>query len=209
MDPEKIISYEIGYLGYFFNNSLEIDVRFAREEIEDVIDRTKTGTRLSDTDPRFAYANYGEIDIDSVEMQLTYKPASHAFFKLNASYAEADGYNASKLTVDGLPEKAGYNVDEHVPTWTTGALFSYKFSNNLRTSIQYNYVDAYKTEGDGSDLGRMESTDIKIAKTFDLDGSYIDISGIVRNISDNDYEDFNDNNLVGMETYFQIKLGLD
>ena len=41
LDPEEMTSFEIGYLGHFFNNKLELDIRLARERISNIIDNPK------------------------------------------------------------------------------------------------------------------------------------------------------------------------
>ncbi len=214
IDPEENISTEIGYLGRFLNNKLEVDLRLAWENIYNMIDSRKTdddapGFDIT-VDPRFRYLNYGSADIDSAELQLTYRPNNKTFFNINTSYADASGYYAYKVDYEsGKPIRTEYNQDEQVPLWTSGALFSHRFTNGIKTSLQYNYVDPYQTQGDGDDLDAFESTDIKIAKTFKFNGTEVALTATVKNIFDEEYQDFENDNLVGRETYFQIKLGLD
>lgn len=222
LDPEKIEVFEVGYLAHFFDGRLSADLRFSKERITDVIDRTKTdtvcdtsiprvrGKRRSDI-PRFRFINYGDADIDSVELELKAHFTKQTFLQAHASYANA--YGAAAATSDPFSNSvfcaSSRVVPESVPLVTTGLLMSHQFSNSFKASAQYNFVEAYETGGSGDYIENMESFDLKFLKTIKVGNNPIELSATVKNVFDNAYEEFDEDNLVGMETYFQIKLGLN
>ncbi|MEJ2214880.1 MAG: hypothetical protein P8Y20_12695, partial [Gammaproteobacteria bacterium] len=138
-----------------------------------------------------------------------YKPSRKTLINFFVGIANTDGYRADRLDTNKQPLEKDY-LDSNVPYRTAGALIAHKLDSGLRLSLQYNYVDAYKSEGDGDDLENFESIDFKLSKEFLLSNDEkIEFNGIIRNVGDNTYQDFTDDNLVGLETYFQVKLSLN
>lgn len=220
LDPERMTSFELGYRGSYFNNNLDIDVRLAKEKIEDIIDGPRT---ISGSDtlvyPAYRWMNYGETDIESIELQIKYKPTEKSFVNLHVSHANADGFKPARATNETgdtascspiTPDVClNEPVDIRVPLLTTGILASHQFDGGINISSQYTYHDAYLTGGDGDKLNTpLESIDIKISKEWKISSNRLRASAIVRNISDEFYEDFANDNLVGREAYFQLEIGL-
>lgn len=216
LDPERIDSLELGYLGNFFDNRLTVDLRFAWETIDDVIDTRKTvGGKRNPALPRWRSLNYGQVDTESAEIDIFYKPVSSTFFKLSAGYANSWGERAYALESAQnpvppipFPGAVGDGVYLFVPKLTTSALVSHEFKNRLTLSAQYSFVESYTTGGNGDNLERLESIDLKLRKPFNFNGVPVEVSAIVKNIADNDYEDFANENLVGLESFVSLKVDL-
>jgi outer membrane receptor protein involved in Fe transport len=172
--------------------------------------------------PQFRWDNYGEVDIDSAELQLTIKPTDKSFFILHASYANTYGFKANRYTdftgdtancPPGPPINAISCSDEpmdiNTPLLTTGILVSHQFENGLSASSQYNFHEAYRTGGDGDVLNTpFETLDIKLTKEWSINDNLVKASLTVKNIADEYYEDFENDNLVGREAYFQLETTL-
>ena len=230
LEPELMTSYELGYHGLFFDDKLNIDIRLAKEKIEDIIEGTKTNNGKNDPFiPRFRWLNYGQADIDSAELQLSYRPSEKSLLMLHASYANISGYKSERYTDftgdtsdcpdydnDGNgdpPVNANSCLDEtldrNTPQLTTGILVSHRFDNGVSISSQYNFHEAYLTSGKGDVLNTpFETVDIKFSKTWSINKTDIKASLIVRNIANEYYEDFENDNLVGREAYFQLEAAL-
>jgi len=222
LDPESMTSFELGYRGLFFDKKLDIDIRLAREKIQDIIEATQTYSGADAWDkPRFRWFNYGEAEIDSVELQLNYRPDANNLLRLHASYANTDGFKGGRYTdIEPFAPCRGdtplnaiscqnEQLDLDTPLLTTGFLFWHRFDNGLSVSSQYSYHDAYLTGGDGDYLNTpFETLDIKISKTWSINNNDIRASLIVRNIADEYYEDFENDNLVDREAYFQLEAAL-
>ena len=219
LDPEQIDSYEIGYLGKYFNDRLAIDLRLAREDITDVIYTRKTktqagvnGKRNPDV-PEYMSLNYGETDIESAELGISIKPDRKTLMVFNVGYSNSWGYRPNTLIYDGSPTPVDVlatdqNIDEFVPNLTTSVLLSREIFAGAYISAQYSYVDPYTTAGEGDDLDRHESADLKYQQSFKSSSTPIDVWITVKNITDNAYEDFANENLVGREVWGGIKIGL-
>jgi len=207
LKAEKIESYEIGYLGQFYKNKIQLDLRLSKEFITDNIDlrKTKNGKR-SDQIVRHRFLNYGELEIDSVELELRVKPSKKTQIIASASYANAYGYYANTTNDNGTVNKTVYNAYRYVPLLSTGILASHQFDNQLNASMQYNFVEAYTTYGAGDDLDALETFDIKLSKSFKFNKNPIKVTTTIKNIFDNDYQDFDESNLVGMEAYLELKM---
>ncbi|MGD2118849.1 MAG: TonB-dependent receptor [Chromatiales bacterium] len=204
IEPERMRAFEIGYLGYFLDHTFEIDVKLGKEWLDNIITRPKTGLDAppSIANPRFQFDNYGEVEIETLEIQTSYRPRNGTLLHAALSYTDAKGY-----TYDihlGRNEK----LDNTVPLVTSALLVSHQFPRNFTASAQYAYVRDYESGGDGDDLKALESVDVKLSKKFRLEQNEIKLSFVVRNIRDNPYQDFTNENLVGMESFFTIELGL-
>jgi len=231
LEPELMTSFEIGYRGNFFDNKLDIDIRLAKEKIEDIIESAKTNTGDTDafrqTRPHFRWENYGEVEIDSAELQIHYRPTEKSFLVFHASYTNADGFKADRYTdfngdttlcpegdPAGDPPENAYScldetMDRNTPQLTTGVLVSHQFENDLSISSQYSFHEVYRTGGDGDLLlTPFETLDIKVSKKWSINKNDIKASLIVRNIANEYYEDFENDNLVGREAYFQLEAAL-
>ena len=212
IQPEKMESIELGYLGYFFQNSLTVDLRLARETISDVINSPKTVNGKRDLIiPRFRYMNYGLIKIDSAEAAFTLKPDNKTLIKAYGAYANAYG-NYAKESNDDLstfvPVNVKDNADEYVPIFSSGVLISRKINDRLNISAQYNYVDEYTTSGEGDAIERFETFDVKLTQSFQAADIPSQLILTIKNLFDNPYQDFDIDNEVGLEAYIELKMEL-
>ena len=208
LEAEKIESYEIGYLGQFYKNIIQLHLRLSKEFITDNIDlrKTKNGKR-SDQIVRLRLLNYGELEIDSIELELRVKPSKKTQIIASASYANAYGNYSQQTDNDkNISIADNPNAYRYVPLLSTGILASHQFDNQLNASMQYNFVEAYTTYGAGDDLDALETFDIKLSKSFKFNKNPIKVTTTIKNIFDNDYQDFDESNLVGMEAYLELKM---
>lgn len=210
---EEMTSLELGYLGEFFNKKLSIDLRLAYEEIRDGIDenrktRNPTGKRNLNV-PEFRTVNYSYVDIESAEMAVTFKPNKRTYFQAIAGYANAYGLWAKETlgNVNALNKAAV--LDLYVPQLSSGVLVSHDFSDTLSISTQYNWVETHFAGGAGDEVDAMETWDLKVRKTLQGFGKPLEIIATVKNVKDNDYQDFDIDNLIGMETYIELKMDFD
>ena len=148
IEPESMQALEIGYLGYFFDRKLEIDVKLGKEWLDNLITRPKTGLDAppSIANPRFQFDNYGEVKIKSLEIQASYRPRETSLLRAALSYADTKGY-----TYDihlGRNEK----LDFDVPLITSSVLVAQRLPKAISVSAQYAYVRDYASGGDGDQL---------------------------------------------------------
>jgi iron complex outermembrane receptor protein len=213
LDPERIDSVELGYFGSFFEKKLLVDIRLAWEEITDVLEVRKTGgfgKRRIDY-PQWRLMNYGESDTESAEIDIFYKPTDKTFLKISSAYANTFGYRASQydyLSNSVDPADIDYVAHKYTPQLSNSALVSHTFDNGFAVSAQYAFVEAYTTGGLGDPLEALETIDLKLRKSFKIDQRPVEFSAIIKNIADAEYEDFANENLVGLEAYVGIKVGL-
>ena len=80
LQPERILSREIGYVGYWRPARLELDVRLFQDKIDDFIGQQKAdyvpdpGSIISGNE--FQYENLGSVWSHGGEFQLRWRPTA-------------------------------------------------------------------------------------------------------------------------------------
>lgn len=212
---EQMTSLEIGYLGRFFNNRMNIELRLAHEEIRDAIDTRKTsggptgrGKRNINL-PEFRTLNYAWVDLQSAELAVSIRPSNSTFFKAHAAYTNTEGVWPYQVDIYSNTSVFDGPLELFVPQLTTGILVSHQFPNRLRLSAQYAFVEAYFAGGAGDNLDAMETLDLKLAKEFTVGGQDIEVLATIKNIADSPYQDFDRDNVVRLESFVQVKMDLN
>lgn len=173
---EKLTSHEVGYLGSFFNKTLNLDIRLFDEDMFNLIDErvslyndiqslseeSNTGLSNSIGTNQITLENFGETQIDKnvidnvedlrlkgLEWQLQYKPSNKFLLNVNHTYIDSSGlgWYGIKVDEDTLTWKENViALDKAVPEKMLNVLASYKLNNGVRLSGSYHYKSDYKSE---------------------------------------------------------------
>lgn len=206
LDPERIRSYELGYVGRFPRHGLDLDLKLFREESRDLI----FDPRASVYEQPFAvldgvvepllYENAGHVDTVGAEAQVTYRPDPATRLSLQYGYAEAEGRFKSRN------DPTEYRtLDDQVPRHTASALLSHTFPDRLEASVAWYYTSAVEWAGDGGWVPGLDRMDVRLAQGFDAGGRGGEVELIVHNLL-GEYPSFSEENRFGMRGYLRVSL---
>lgn len=204
VDPEQIISRELGYLGKFGN--LQLDVRAFSDRINDVIrfDQRTDFTApvntillnpLLDIDVNSAN-NRGSAAVEGLEWQANWAFTSKTKLMLNHAYIHI------RETQDGL--KVEY-IDS-APRNTVSALITHRVNQNWDASFAYYQTSEVHSLGDGNRVDLARRTDARLARQFNSGRWKGEVSAVVENLFNEHYEDFADYNTLKRRGRINLRL---
>ena len=202
VDPERIISREIGYIGKI--GKLQLDARLFSDRITDVIrfkQRTDftlpSGVLLLNPNDVDAGINKGSAAVEGLELQTRWQIADSTNLLLNHSHIRI------RETQDGLKR----NFTKSMPVNTLTALLTHNFGHGWDASLAY-YQSSESTQlGDGDPVDLTRRTDLRVAHQFRSGAWGGEVSAVVENLFDNHYQEFADYNT--LERRARINLRLD
>lgn len=205
-DAETITSTEIGFIGYWMNRNLFLDIKIFRELTEDVIHSLK--------DPAIAQPfinipqtvrvvdNDGTLEVEGVEMQVKYQLGAKDFISLQ--YANMDATSTLLRLTDSTDLWA--DVELSVPENTFSALASHSFPGGYEASIAFYSISDMRWLSDGDLIDKYQRWDLRLAKHWKVGKNRLKGEFIVHNIGD-DYFTFRDENI--FETRFFARFSMD
>ncbi|HKJ77464.1 MAG TPA: TonB-dependent receptor, partial [Gammaproteobacteria bacterium] len=208
LDPERIRSYELGYVGTFPEAGLSVDLKVFEEEIRDFIidpraeDYAQPYAVLDGVIEPLIYENAGRVDTVGAEAQITYRPGRDTRLSLQYGYARTTGrYKGQNNPVDYR------DISGQVPTDTASALLSHRFPDHLDASLAYYTISEMEWAGDGDELPGYERLDVRLAQGLGRDGRAGTAELIVQNLLD-EYPEFSEDNRFGMRGYLRVTFKL-
>lgn len=209
LSAERIVSYELGYLGRWPRQHLTLDVKLFHDKLEDRIANPKNYPYPSDPfdGKTFLHTNSGTLSINGAEIALTYRPANRSMLGVNFAYARAKG-TALNAYVDGTTGVPSYeDLGEDVPRRTLSAFAMHRLPGLVDVSATYYRVSRMKWLGDGDRLDTQDRLDVRIAKQLRGNGLQTTVALVVQNALD-EYLEFRDENVFDTHAYVELTLGL-
>jgi iron complex outermembrane receptor protein len=207
LEPEEIISYEIGYLGNFPAINTTVDIRGFREEISALIAEARDYS-IPNPVPIFSGVfsslNSGWLEIEGAEIQVQFHPTPDSL--IHAGYSRMHAAGREVKSIDALG-----NIDEYrdtgkqVPEESFSILASHRFPYGIQTSAAYYYMGRLKWGGDGHNLPSYDRLDLRLAKKFQSRGAAGEITLIFQNVDSRHFE-FSEENLSEERVYLQLGL---
>jgi iron complex outermembrane recepter protein len=201
VDPEQIISREIGYLGKFGN--LQLDTRIFSDRITDVIrfnERTDftvpADVLLLNPTNVDAAINSGSAKVEGLELQANWKIGSKTNLLLNHSHIRI------RETQDGLER----NFIKSMPVNTLTALLNHDFKNGWDASLAYYQTSETTQLGDGDPVDLIRRTDVRLARKFNAGRFTGEVSAVIENLFNDHYEEFADYNTLKRRGRVNLRL---
>lgn len=208
--PERIVSYELGYLGQIPDYKTTVDAKLFHDKIEDRIQSPKKYPYPADlSDGRtFLFLNSGALSVNGFETTLTYRPEKRSLLKLNWAYARAKGsalnsFQDSLNVTDWEYEDLG----EDVPTHAYSVFGMHRLPRQVDISALYSRVSRMKWLGDGDRLRAQDRLDLRVAKHFQAGGGDHSVALVFQNVLD-EYLEFRDENVFDTRAYVELTVGL-
>ncbi len=196
LDPERIVSWEVGFACHHPEYALDFDVRVHHDEIRDYIWAIKTpGTASQD------FTNVGRADIDGIETQVEWRPTPawrlqlmHALndIKVNIRNDDIAPGDADELTDD---------LEDSVPDQVLGALAAWRPATGWELSGGWYYSEAVNWLDAGATTSPMRRLDLKLARELPFPDGRLRLSVTGQNIAE-DHQDFDDRNVRDERIFF-------
>lgn len=197
--PEQIESHELGYLGNFHHLGLTLDMKVFHEEVKDMIAGVAdTGTPNNTV----FYTNNGSFNVHGFEVGLRWDPTPRSLLHISYSSLNTYGMRLNKINPTEYRQLVGW-----APDLTMSLLASHEFTNGIKLSTAYYYMEGFTWSGDGDQVGTNRRWDIKISKHFELDRADGEVSLIFQNIGpDNNFKDYRNENIWTDRIFMQASL---
>ena len=185
LDSEKFQTYELGYIGYWFDNKLSLDYRLFREYLDDGIKYVKYPN--NDINSKFRLLENTESNRTSgYETQIQWRP--DISWLISAQYHNARSENNLRST-DHI---ASLLVSKQLP-------FNWQISGTFYHQSEIKWLR-------GTRVPSWHRYDLKVSKSWQLNGADIDLALIVQNISDEEYLEYQAGNQFEQMTFVNLKV---
>jgi len=198
LDPERILSREIGYLGQWPTARLEMDVRLFDDDIDDFI-----GDAAVDVYPdairtkEFQYANRGSVHSRGGEIQLRWRPLPT--FDMSAYFAHV-------LLSSDFPEiNVGKDIPMSAPRNSWGLLARYLPGGGWESSLMVQGAGDIKWLQDGDLTEGFTRVDVRLARRWNWQGNELEAAVVGQNLLD-DYTEFRDTNIFSRRVYGSLSM---
>lgn len=191
VNPEQIISKEIGYLGKV--GGLSVDARLFYDMISQHIDRADTPfvtppgfllvTPLEDID---GAVNRGNAEVNGFEMQVNWQLATRTSLLFNFAH----------VRIRQTKAKLARDFESSMPSNTVSALLTHQFNRNWDGSLAYYQTSEATLLGDGGNVDLIRKCDARLARKFKTKKWSGEFSAVIENLFNSRYQEFADYNTV-------------
>ncbi len=198
VNPERILSKEIGYLGQMGN--LNVDARLFDDEIRDVLNTKRMTLTLPPTIvlagqlPRI-YFNGTDAQVRGFETQIKYRLFKQTQIIANYAHVKISGDKT-------LPTDFTISMPEN----TFSALITHQFDSNWDASYAFYQTGAVSALGDGAPVGLNRRSDVRLARKFVVNRASGEVSLAVENLFNEHYHEYALYNTLGRRAVINCNL---
>ncbi len=187
LQPEKVMSREIGYIGHVRPLNLHIDARLFDDKVRKLV-----GSKDVDPGPgkTFQADNMDHADIRGADIQLHWQP--HQSFDLILNYA--------RVHIDSNEP----DIEQSAPRNNFSALGIWRLANGWEASAAVYKVGFMKWLDDGDETAGFTRVDARLAKRWKWQGHQAELSLVGQNLGGGRYEEFRDNNQFDRRAYIGL-----
>lgn len=159
VQPEKLKSIELGYVGRLSDYRLTFDVRLFREQLDDFIVARLPSQRHRETGKRARdYLNYTDLLVTGGEYQIRWKPAGDTELWLNQTFTETKWDNVNYQISD----------ERRPPRHHTTIAWFQRLTQQLELSVIHERLGGMTWRYDRDWMPFSYRTDVRLARTFRL-----------------------------------------
>jgi iron complex outermembrane recepter protein len=193
LDPERILSREIGYVGQWPKARLEMDVRLFDDDIDDFIGDAAVDVYPDAVRPKeFQYANRGSVHSRGGEVQLRWRPLP--VFDVSAYFAHV------LLSTDFPDVNVGRDLPQSAPRNSWGLLARYLPGGGWEGSLFVQGAGDMKWIEDGDLTEGFTRVDARLARRWKWQGNEIEAALVGQNLG-GDYSEFREPNIFESRFY--------
>jgi iron complex outermembrane receptor protein len=190
LDPERILTKELGYIGHMRSLNLSVDARVFCDRVRKLI-----GTDDIDPTPAkiFQSINKNEANIRGADVQLRWQPDPR--FDLAVSYA--------RVNIDSNEA----DITQSAPKNNFSVLGNLRLPHGWAASAAVYRVGDMKWLDDGDEVSDFTRVDARIARQWKWQGHKLDFALVGQNLGGDRYTEFRVQNEFDRRAY--ISLGFD
>jgi iron complex outermembrane receptor protein len=193
LDPERILSREIGYVGQWPKARLEMDVRLFDDDIDDFIGDAAVNVYPDVIRPKeFQYANRGSVHSRGGELQLRWRPVP--MFDVSGYFAHV------LLSSDFTDVNIGRDIPDSSPRNSWGLLARFLPGGGWEGSLFVQGAGDMKWLEDGDFSEGFTRVDARVARRWKWMGNDIEAALVGQNLGD-DYTEFRGSNVFSRRFY--------
>lgn len=182
---ERMVSYEVGYLGALIERTLAVDFRLFRDRLADLITEVEVRDNAVNRFT-FGYRNDGRADFAGIELQLDFRPGADTRLMF--------GYSRTWVTVSDVSSDASFNAkqqEDSVPPYTASLLISRRLHGPWWASAAYYRVPDMYWLGEGDAVTGYGRLDLRLARELKF-GDQVrgEVAAVVQNQGSSPYTDF-------------------
>ncbi len=202
LDPERLRSFEVEYVGYWLSRKLLTEVKLFREEFErelefvadpfypELISLFNPGTILD--------KNGGATEVMGFETGISWEFTHQSRLWVSYAFSEVD------QACQALAFRCAHENDA-TPRHTASVLMSHNVGRGWEASLGYYYLDEMAWVFWGGDRESYGRVDMRIAKSFEFSGSRLKLELIGQNLG-GDYHEFSQTNVFETRTFVRATL---
>jgi len=208
LQPEKMLAWELGWLGSWLDRRLSLDLRAFREDISTEIIATPGLAPEPFPNGALILGNGPGVNISGLEGQLQYRPSPRNLASLQFSLADAD--DRFDPISSGRASEAG-----RTPHLTLSLLLAHTFENDVQFSLGYYHIDAMRWQGGGEvalgkpPLPAYDRVDLRLAKRLRWPGQEVLVELIAQNVGNEAYAEFRADNQFDTRYFVRASVQFD
>jgi outer membrane receptor protein involved in Fe transport len=184
LPPERLTSYELGYLLERPSPRLSFDLKLFREEFRD----GWSGARDPQRTTIWSGEN-GRWDTTGVEAQLRFAPDRETLIFGSYSYAETEGSEFTRIDAQGNPIEFE-SLDDTTPRHTLALQLSRNLAGGWSGTLALFHVSDMRWLGEGGEVDGYTRLDAKVSKAMSVGEARIDLALIGQNLMNDEYFEF-------------------
>ncbi len=204
LEPERLRTYELGYLSEFPQWRVVLDAKVYREYLYGLINAV---TDYFYPDPyvhngALVLQNAGDVRTQGLDLRVNWRPQPKRFVTFQYGYEEVSGQYLRTRNPDAYED-----ASLHAPRHTVSVLGATPLFAGVDGSLGYYFVDKMRWN-DVIDAQSHHRFDARLSHDFVAYGATGEIALIVQNVTDSQYGDFRSENLFARRTYVQFNMQL-
>ena len=219
--PERIRSYEIGYIGEMADYHIQWDIKLFRDEQDNLIAQPRDSRCLETLDGdasvcnafdsigvpgyrgAYTYDNAGRARIDGLEISSQWQATAHTLLRLTYSYTRSNS-----RVFDDIEHTELERFTTEVPTRTYNLMLQHNWTQSLNSSLIFYYQDKIRWRGEGNNTPQYQRLDARISKQFKTTHYQAEFNLIARNLGAS-YIDFQQENVINSTLLAELKLFME
>jgi iron complex outermembrane receptor protein len=203
LNPESIVSHEIGYVGEFKEWGVAADVRIFHDRIDDLISNHGIpgnailqvgGATIQLPNSMASFRNQDSAIIGGIEAQVRFRPTAESQLIFNYSYSHVTSTDS---------ESDIYS--KTTPVHNLGLLGMHRLGGDWQASFGYYRVGGLSALGESTPVEAHQRLDLRLAKDFKVEGTRGEVAAVLQNILGN-YNDFRNDNVFDRRAYLSLRL---
>ena len=190
LQPETIVSSEVGYVGAWPQWRATLDIKAFYETLHNLIHLTNEGITFPPT-PR-TVVNGDDVRQWGIEGQFVWHPVPQASIAISGAHIEADSANNFGTYSTSTPRN------------TVHMLLSQRFADTWDASLTFHQQSACNPIGVGVTQPGFSRVDVRLAKAFPFERGTGEVAFVIENMFNQHYTEFRPENVAERRAWLTV-----